>query len=191
LQQKTSRPEVKMVYGAKYNTLTKDNPYQRYFLLCKQQESLRRKTSTQSPVFSPLSDASSEFSSLSSSPTIAPKYGSDLPSLSMANLGSISTMATTAPISTIPGIAHRRNHSADSSFSDNYQKELYDITMAIKASLTELLNEESIKHDDRIRAEIQYQLMETEKQLKQQRRRRSSVDRATADSIAGSFKFSP
>ncbi|KAI9836872.1 MAG: hypothetical protein M1819_001037 [Sarea resinae] len=50
---------------------------------------------------------------------------------------------------------------------------LYDVNHQIKTVLTQLLNCDSVKHDNRFRNWVQSRLMDAEHELKQQRRRRS------------------
>ncbi|KAF1810854.1 hypothetical protein P152DRAFT_373930, partial [Eremomyces bilateralis CBS 781.70] len=54
------------------------------------------------------------------------------------------------------------------------EAKLFDINHQIKATLTELLNAPSVRHDERMRAWVQERLMDAEQELKRQRRRRSS-----------------
>jgi hypothetical protein len=52
---------------------------------------------------------------------------------------------------------------------------LADVTEGIKRALTELLNCEAVRRDAAFRGWVQTRLMETEKELRTRRRRRSSV----------------
>jgi len=64
---------------------------------------------------------------------------------------------------------------------------MFEINKEIKATLTELLNTESVRSDEKYRQWIQERLMDAEQQIRRQRRRRSSsstVDREFASSIA-------
>jgi len=65
---------------------------------------------------------------------------------------------------------------------------LYEINQQIKATLTELLNTDSVKQDDKFRVWVQGRLMDAELEMRRQRRRRSSVDREIAESIAEHFE---
>jgi len=67
---------------------------------------------------------------------------------------------------------------------------LYEINQQIKATLTELLNTDSVKQDDKFRVWVQGRLMDAELEMRRQRRRRSSVDREIAESIAEHFEHS-
>ena len=54
------------------------------------------------------------------------------------------------------------------------EKRLFDVDESIKRVLTELLNCDSVRHDGSMRLWVQSRLMETEKELRCGRRRRSS-----------------
>jgi len=53
---------------------------------------------------------------------------------------------------------------------------LHDLSNTIKATLTSLLNCESVKHNAELRSWVQERLMEAEHDLKRQKRRRSSLE---------------
>lgn len=105
---------------------------------------------------------------------------------------------TSHPIPTAPGLEHRTTRTRSISDLDQATEEgrtLYDINQQIKATLTELLNTDRVKHDDHFRAFVQSKLMEAEMELKGQRRRRSSEacshgSYALASSIRCGLKFS-
>lgn len=147
---------------------------QKYMLLSSQEEAIRRRLSLQLPTAPPMAVSSPEFRSLSSSPTDyragwAPSYSSTYPS-------------PTEPIAAHPGTAHR--HSITDT-EDAHR--LCEINQEIKATLTELLNTNSVRSDEKSRAWIQSRLMAAEHQIRDQRRRRSSSsghDREFASSIA-------
>lgn len=141
---------------------------QRLQLLSSQQEVLRRRIALQVPSPTPLTVSSPEYCSLSSSPT-------DL---------STSSHASTRPIPTVPGAAHASTIPNDPSPSASDQQKLREINEQIKATLTELLNTDSVRADERSRMWIQARLMDVEKQIRKQRRRHSSGDREFAESIA-------
>ncbi|KAK3078826.1 hypothetical protein LTS18_006527 [Coniosporium uncinatum] len=68
---------------------------------------------------------------------------------------------------------------------------LYQVNKQIKSTLTDLLNNESVKHDDKFRSWVQRQLMEAEMEMKRQKRRRSSADKhELCDTISHSFSRS-
>lgn len=52
------------------------------------------------------------------------------------------------------------------------ERELYTVNADIKTCLTELLNRDAIRNDDRMRAWVQKRLMDIEFELKRQRRGR-------------------
>ena len=54
------------------------------------------------------------------------------------------------------------------------EQKLWDVNEGIKRTLTELLNCETVRKDRRMRTWVQSRLMETEKELRSGRRRRSS-----------------
>lgn len=64
------------------------------------------------------------------------------------------------------------------------ETKLHETTQQIKATLTELINCESVKHDDRFRQWVQERLLVAEHELRRQRRRRSSIEREAVESIA-------
>jgi hypothetical protein len=57
------------------------------------------------------------------------------------------------------------------------ENSLLDLNQQIKATLTSLLNCETVKHDQEFRGWVQERLMEAEHELKRARRRRSSLER--------------
>jgi hypothetical protein len=63
-----------------------------------------------------------------------------------------------------------------------------DINGQIKATLTALLNCESVKHDARLRAWVQEKLMDAEHDARRQRRRKSSAEREAAG-VAGTREW--
>lgn len=74
--------------------------------------------------------------------------------------------------------------STDDMHTDETHK-LAEINQQIIATLTELLNTESVRSDDKSRAWIQDRLMEAEHQIRRQRRRHSSnSERDFASAIA-------
>jgi hypothetical protein len=143
-------------------------------LLSSQEEAIRRRLSLQLPTAAPMVASSPEFRSLSSSPTDSrpvwsPSYSSTYPS-------------PTEPIATMPGTAHR--HSVADTVDAH---KLCQLNQEIKATLTELLNTESIRSNEKSRIWVQSRLMAAEHQIRHQRRRRSSGsdhDREFASSIA-------
>jgi hypothetical protein len=86
-----------------------------------------------------------------------------------------------SPIPTVPGAAHHRL-DAQSHLEDTHR--LCEVNQQIKATLTEMLNTDSVRSDSHFRAWIQERLMDVEQQIRKQRRRHSSTDRGVAASIA-------
>jgi len=128
-----------------------------------QEEVLRRRMSLHIPSDAPMTASSPELQSLSSSPTMPqPFYSSSwAPSLDY-------TSATEPiPIGGHPGMATGNVHNAGSQSTG-------DMNHQLKATLTELLNTESVRSDEKYRAWIQERLMDAEQKCRRQRRRRSS-----------------
>jgi beta-lactamase class D len=144
----------------------------KYMILSSQQEVIRRRLSLQLPSSPPM-PVSSELNSLASSPTSR--------SVSLYNWSPESEYHTTHPVPTEPDMAHR--HSIDDVHSEDTHK-LCEINQQIKATLTDLLNTDSARSDEKYRAWIQERLMDTEQQIRKQRRRHSSSNREMAQSIA-------
>lgn len=71
------------------------------------------------------------------------------------------------------------------------EEHLLDINQQIKATLTELINCVEVKNDKEFRAWVQVKLMKAEQELKQQRKRRSSVDVDTMRAISEHLGHSP
>jgi hypothetical protein len=142
---------------------------QKYILLAAQKEALQRRISMSIPFSLPMSTSSPEFQSLSSSPTSPTDYTSTYPT-------------ATEPVPTRSGTVVRT--SVDDMHTDESHK-LYEINQQIVATLMELLNTEAVKTDPKYRAFIQEKLMESEHQIRRQRRRHSSnAERDHASSIA-------
>jgi hypothetical protein len=150
-------------------TLTpfQDAAFQKYLLLSGQQDTLRRQLSSISG--SPPARLSNQSSFFSASPSYDSHSGSSSPSESVYPLPPVTfghCQYAPAHTAAVTGF-----DPADAS-SDNV---LYDVNQAIKATLTELLNRDEVKHDERLRAWVQERLMDTQLELRRQRRRRSST----------------
>lgn len=142
---------------------------QRYILLAAQKEALQRRMSMSIPFGLPMSTSSPAFQSLSSSPTSPTDYTSTYPT-------------ATEPVPTRPGTTTQA--SVDDLHIDESHK-LYEINQQIVATLMELLNTDAVKTDPKYRAFIQEKLMDSEHQIRRQRRRHSSnAERDHASSIA-------
>ncbi|XTI91968.1 hypothetical protein V2W45_1420462 [Cenococcum geophilum] len=176
------------------HSLTDDNSLQKYMLLSSQQEVLRRRLSLQIPPPTPMTAFSPEMQSLSSSPVSSrPNYNSFSPEPFPISPASSRPMGA-YPIPTVPGVEHRSSMGYENQ-SENGHK-LYEINQKIKTTLTELLNTDSVKNDEKFRTWIQGRLMDAEMEMRRQRRRRSSIDREIAESIAerfehNGFRYSP
>ena len=144
--------------------LQEDPSFQKYMILSSQQEVLRRRLSLQIPSSSPMTANSPELQSLASSPTSA-------------------SSLCGYPVPTHPGVTHMNEDLRKCEDS----KSLSEINQQIKATLTELLNTESVRSDDKFRAWVQERLMDAERQIRRQRRRHSDSDRDFAQSIAEHF----
>ncbi|KAF2115279.1 hypothetical protein BDV96DRAFT_599640 [Lophiotrema nucula] len=160
-----------------------DDAMQRYMLLSSQQEVMRRRLSLQLPSSAPMTAQSPEFQSLTS-PTSS--RASFTPSWSPEPSYTSPQPMSAYPIPTQPGVAHRHRYTIDSLPSED-SREACKVNQQIKATLTELLNTESVRSDEKYRAWIQERLMDAEHNIRKQRRRRSSIDREIADNIAGSL----
>ncbi|KAH8727820.1 hypothetical protein GQ44DRAFT_676781 [Phaeosphaeriaceae sp. PMI808] len=139
--------------------LCRNESMQKYLLLSAQKEALQRRISLEIPFAAPMDASSPEFQSLSSSPDHSPSYASPYP-------------ATT-------NLSPKNKSIVGSGTNTNYMHteeshKLAQINHQIVATLTELLNTESVRSDEKSRAWIQERLMEAEHQIRRQRRRLSS-----------------
>lgn len=140
-------------------------------LLSSQQEVLRRRLSLQVPSPPPMPAQSPEFGPLSYSPT------------SSRSLSFSDDFQIVAPIPTEPHMGNRRSSDDPHGHVEDSHK-LCEVNQQIKAMLTELLNTESVRSDEKYRAWVQERLLDAEHQIRLQRRRQSSADRDMAASIA-------
>jgi hypothetical protein len=149
---------------------------QKLMLLQSQQEVLQRRLSLHVPTDAPFTTPSP---SLSSSPTSSRSSYSWSPE---------PEYSSTRPIPTQPDTAHssQRRHSHDDLHNEDSRK-LSEVNQQIKATLTELLNTESVRSDSKFRAYIQERLMDAEHNIRRNRRHHSSGDREMAASIADHF----
>jgi len=154
-----------------------NDAFQKYQILSSQQEVIRRRLSLQLPSTTPMTARSPELHSITS-PTSSHSSWSPEPSYTSP------VSMSSYPIPAQPGVAHR--HSIDSTVSDDTAKAC-EINQQIKATLTELLNTESVRSDDKYRAWIQERLMDAEHKIRKQRRRRSDIDTEIAETIAKSL----
>src|SRR5689334_19731325 len=151
-------------------------------LLESQNEVVRRRLSLQLPSNAPMTAASPEFQTISS-PQSSRGSVSSMCSPEPSYTSSYPTSAHPIPMQ--PGVAHR--NSIDNSYIDDSRRSC-EINQQIKATLTELLNTDSVRSDERYRAWVQGRLMDVEHNIRKQRRHRSSdADREVAQTIAGSL----
>jgi len=76
-----------------------------------------------------------------------------------------------------------RSFDASSPGAEPENDQLRVVNHQLKATLTELLNNDSVKHDSNLRMWVQGRLMDAEMELKRQRRRMSSVSADTVDTF--------
>ncbi|KAF2102275.1 hypothetical protein NA57DRAFT_73704 [Rhizodiscina lignyota] len=177
---------------------SRDLTLQKYIQLCTQQDNLRHRLSLTIPSTSPLSPGSpSDEGSFPSSPIRSLNYTASLPSYDYNYHNTISTyLSTSHPTQPLP--CPPPSTTAIMSLptgSDPHgvdEDRLCEVNHQIKATLTELLNHESVRHDDKFRHWVQERLIEAESELRNQRRRsrrRSEVDKdGVVSAIAESFK---
>ncbi|KAF2147271.1 uncharacterized protein K452DRAFT_304139 [Aplosporella prunicola CBS 121167] len=159
-----------------------NDSYRRYLQLSTQQESLRHHLTVQIPPSTPSLSHEPSYSPTPSSPTSHRSSFSDPHSPTASPHSSMSLSNTTmSPIPAVPGTAH----AAPAATQDS---QLYDVNKQVKAVLTELLNTDGVRSDEKFRSWVQGRLMETEMEMRRQRRRRSSVDREVLESIAEHFE---
>ena len=156
-------------------SLIQNESMQKYMLLSAQKEALQRRMAMEIPSNAPMTVSSPEFQSLSSSPTWSPKYAMSYP-------------IATDPVPIRTSTSSRSN-SIDDMHTDEAHK-LSEINHQIIATLTELLNTESVRSDDKHRAWIQERLMEVEHSTRRERRRHSSIaERDFASAIAQNLEL--
>jgi len=141
----------------------------RYVRLSQQSDKLRRRLSLTIPSTSPLSPPLDY-----ESPSPTPRRRSS----------SINFPVGFSEIPTWPTAPPSIDNSAD-------EEHLLGINQQIKATLTELINCEDVKHDKKFRAWIQTKLMEAEHELKRQRKRKSGIDFDTMRAISEHLGSSP
>ncbi|KAF2273936.1 uncharacterized protein EI97DRAFT_139208 [Westerdykella ornata] len=153
--------------------LNRADSMQRLQLLTCQQEVLRRRLSLQIPAGAAL-DSPSALTSLSSTPSSRHTSGT---------WSSAEELDNSAPIPAHPRAGYTKAPPIEpSQVDDSYR--LRQVNEQIKATLTELLNTDSARSDERFRAWVQERLLDVEQQIRKQRRRHSGSDREMADAIA-------
>jgi hypothetical protein len=133
---------------------------QKYMLLSAQKEALQRRMALEIPFNAPMAASSPEFQSLSSSPSSSPNYASPYPTAT--NPVPVSSRTSGTPRNSIDDMHTEESHK------------LAEINQQIVATLTELMNTDCVRNDDKQRAWIQERLMEAEHQIRRERRRHSS-----------------
>ncbi|RAR14556.1 hypothetical protein DDE83_002130 [Stemphylium lycopersici] len=139
-------------------TLVRNESMQKYMLLSAQKEALQRRMAMDIPFSAPMAPSSPEFQSLSSSPT---------------SPDSSPYPAASHPVPISSGTSATPRNSVDDMHTEESHK-LAIINQQIVATLTELMNTECIRNDEKQRAWVQQRLMEAEHQIRRERRRHSS-----------------
>jgi len=142
----------------------RDFTLQKYILLQAQHESLGGRL--QSSSAHPINRRSSAYSLDSPSSSPPSKRRS-----SIAYPASASSSQTTVS-SSIPR-----------SESEIDEEKLHEVNQQIKATLTSLLNCDTVKHDGAFRSWVQSRLMDAELELREEKRRRSSASGETVENI--------
>ncbi|KAF1937508.1 hypothetical protein EJ02DRAFT_426554 [Clathrospora elynae] len=146
-------------------TLCRNESMQKYMLLSAQKEALHRRMALEIPFNAPMTPSSPEFQSLSSSSS------SSSPPWSPKCASPYSATTDAMPI------GRRTRATPRTSIDDMHMEEshkLAEINQQIIATLTELLNTECIRSNEKQRAWIQERLMDAEHQIRRERRRHSS-----------------
>ncbi|KAF2711437.1 hypothetical protein K504DRAFT_453281 [Pleomassaria siparia CBS 279.74] len=152
------------------HSLSGDGSVEKYVLLTSQEEALRRRLSLQIPSNAPMTATSPEMQSLASSPTHSRSHSRSM-SIHTSWAPEFQFPSSSNPIPTQPGMAHC-GMANDTRVGESANHDEMD--QRNKATLMELLNTESVRSDDKYRAWVQERLMDFEKKIRRQRRRRSS-----------------
>lgn len=83
--------------------------------------------------------------------------------------------------STSPTLEDVQTDSVNSPIARQDSHVLYDMNHNLKSSLTELLNSRAVREDDNMRTWAQTRLMEAERELRRQRRRKAAVPAIRVD----------
>ncbi|KAK4991908.1 hypothetical protein LTR66_002130 [Elasticomyces elasticus] len=162
---------------------------QSYMVLHMQQEKIRKRlsSSSPSPTTSPRTSMSEGAQQSFSPRRRGSSFTDSTPPTFPSNMFSSPNVHNT--INPIPEEAVSDSSDSETLGLSVDQDSLYDINKQIKTTLTDLLNCESVKHDGsgKFRLWIQSRLMEAEKELKKQKRRRISGGSEQADAIGASF----
>ncbi|KAI0479999.1 hypothetical protein F4859DRAFT_478047 [Xylaria cf. heliscus] len=158
-----------------------------YFSLHGQHEELRQRLDELSPSSSSSSTTTTSTLSLASttatSPSVSPtrsSLGRDGPSSSskLSSSPSRGQRRTSTSRTRMPRLGRRARAGQNESLVGEVaagEQELYDVNEGMKRALTELLNCEAVRQDRAMRTWVQTRLLETEKELRRGRRRRSSA----------------
>ncbi|KAI1737971.1 hypothetical protein F4680DRAFT_426695 [Xylaria scruposa] len=122
----------------------------------------------------PSSSSSSTTTTLSSLASTTATSPSVSPTRSFLGRDGSSSSSMLTPSSSRPDF-RVQNESLVGEVAAGKQK-LYDVNEGMKRALTELLNCEAVRQDRVMRTWVQTRLLETEKELRRGRRRRSSAD---------------
>ncbi|KAJ1326216.1 hypothetical protein MN608_07661 [Microdochium nivale] len=161
---------------------------QKYLLLHNQHEELRQQmydlcpsyTNSSTAVTSPSVSPSRAFNTIPSPPTLRHQSSSSS-SCSSSSFGSSRSHRRSSPTSSLKsGFANSLSTLApvlDETLMVEMaagEQKLFDVNEGIKRALTELLNCDRVRADRSMRSWVQSRLMETEKELRSGRRRRSA-----------------
>lgn len=155
-----------------------DFAMQEYLLLHDQYEELCQRLHELSPTTSPLSPATASLSlSLAPSPSSptrgflssrddpSPPRDQQRTTTSSYAWRGAARVSQRSPLLVVPGDAAAAAG----------ERKLFDVNEGMKRALTELLNCDVVRHDRAKRTWVQTRLMETERELRRERRRRSSA----------------
>ncbi|PNS15406.1 37S ribosomal protein S24, mitochondrial [Sphaceloma murrayae] len=162
---------------------------QAYMILRSQQTSVQRRLSSPSPESPPPSSASSASSSPETSPLRLD--GDELPSTPARRRPSGSSPSASprlrsqrSPYLRRPSIPSIPEQPESEHRSETDEDKLSSINMKIKATLTDLLNCESVKHDERMRDWVQTRLMDAQHTITDQRRHSTNASHQRANSLS-------
>ncbi|KAK1830883.1 hypothetical protein QBC39DRAFT_372444 [Podospora conica] len=167
----TALPDARLEPAARGNQ-NRDRALQKYLRLQEQHESLRQHLSELRPLQTP-------FSAVTASPVISPARTSSTSSIT--SLGAPSPTSRSQRHFSIPGSLPWGSLESvpDETTLDELATEeakLCHVNEGIKRTLTELLNCEAVRDDRAFRTWVQCRLMDTERELRSGRRRRSAPE---------------
>lgn len=156
---------------------------QKYFLLAEQHEELRANLeSIRASAYYPSMSTTASSNSYASTPAVSPTRGSCSPFGAYPPSSSSSSRHHSRRSSLAGPPKTRRNSTALTTLADESilfqlaeeEQRMFDVNEAMKRALTELLNGDQARSDRTFRNWVQCRLMETEKELRSERRRKSS-----------------